>query len=172
LVGDALFGEQAYAARLRQQVQALGLANRVHFLGFRPDIPQLMQFSSIVLHTSIAPEPFGRVIVEGMLASRPVVATRAGGVEEILHDGITGVMVEPGNVKALEQALRGLLDDPQRAARIAQSGRADAEARFTVEAMVSGMTHFMEEVAGNAVWPSAPGQIDLMAPRPSMGKEA
>ena len=171
LVGDALFGEQAYAMRLRRQVAALGLTDRVHFLGFRPDIPQLMQFSQIVLHTSIAPEPFGRVIVEGMLASRPVVATRAGGVEEILEDGVTGLMVEPGDPQALEQALRGLLDDPARAARIAMAGRADAEARFTVEAMVGGMTHFMEEVAGNAGWPAAPGQIDLMTPRPSMGKE-
>ncbi len=171
LVGDALFGEQAYATRLRRQVAALGLKDRVHFLGFRPDIPRLMQFSRIVLHTSIAPEPFGRVIVEGMLASRPVVATRAGGVEEILEDGVTGLMVEPGDPQALEQALRGLLDDPGRAARIAMAGRVDAEARFTVDAMVGGMTHFMEEVAGNAGWPAAPGEIDLMAPRPSMGKE-
>lgn len=95
LVGDALFGEQGYAERLKRQTASLGLQERVHFLGFRADIPRLMRMVRVVLHTSTSPEPFGRVIVEGMLARRPVIATRAGGVAEILTDGETGIMVSP-----------------------------------------------------------------------------
>ena len=147
LVGDALFGEQAYAASLRRQVELLGLGDRVHFLGFRADIPRLMRLVRVVLHTSTAPEPFGRVIVEGMLARRPVVATRAGGVGEIVTDGRTGVLVPSGDPDSLAAAVERLLADPAWADGIAAAGRADAESRFTVEAMVESMTQSMEEVA-------------------------
>ena len=80
IVGDALFdGDQAYADRLRTVVEDLGLSDRVHFLGFRRDVPAVMAACDVVVHASTAPEPFGRVIVEGMLAHRPVIATDAGG---------------------------------------------------------------------------------------------
>jgi glycosyltransferase involved in cell wall biosynthesis len=147
LVGDALFGEQPYVERLRTQVDRHGLGDRVSFLGFRSDIPRLMRLVHIVLHTSTAPEPFGRVIVEGMLAGRPVVATRAGGVEEILEDGVTGVLVPPGAPAALASAIRELLANPARARTIAQAGKASAEQRFSVDQMVHRMTRYMEEVA-------------------------
>lgn len=147
LVGDALFGEQAYADRLKAQVERLGLSDRVHFLGFRSDIPRLMRMVDVVLHTSIDPEPFGRVIVEGMLAGRPVIATRAGGVEEIIAHGRTGVLVEPGNPVELADAINALFADPARASAIAEAGCLDAEQRFTVEANVAAMSEQMEAVA-------------------------
>jgi glycosyltransferase involved in cell wall biosynthesis len=146
LVGDALFGEQAYAERLKAQVQQLGLGDRVHFLGFRTDIPRLMCMVDIVLHTSTAPEPFGRVIVEGMLASRPVIATRAGGVEEIIEHGRTGLLVEPGNPVELADAINGLFANPAHADFIARHGCDDAQRRFTVEANVAAMSEQMESV--------------------------
>jgi glycosyltransferase involved in cell wall biosynthesis len=148
-VGDALFGEQEYAAGLRARTAALGLTNRVHFLGFRSDVPRLMRAVQVVIHTSTAPEPFGRVIVEGMLARRPVVASRAGGVEEIIEHGVTGLLVTPSDPEALLAAIEGLLAAPDRAAQIAHAGRADAETRFTVNAMVKGMTESMEEVVAH-----------------------
>lgn len=144
LVGDALFGEQAYAERLTAQVAQMGLSDRVHFLGFRSDIPRLMRAVDIVLHTSTDPEPFGRVIVEGMLANRPVIATRAGGVEEIIDHDRTGLLTEPGNPTELAEAIRGLLADPNRSAALARTGRDDAERRFTVEANVAAMREHME----------------------------
>lgn len=147
LVGDALFGEQAYANKLRAQAERLGLSDRVHFLGFRSDIARLMRTVHVVLHTSTAAEPFGRVIVEGMLARRPVIATRAGGVEEIVEHDVSGVLVTPGKPAELAAAIRGLLDDPFRAGRIADAGRSVAESRFTVDAMVTSMSEHMEQVA-------------------------
>jgi glycosyltransferase involved in cell wall biosynthesis len=147
LVGDALFGEQEYAERLRQQAQELGISSRVHFLGFRADVPRLMRLVRVVLHTSTSAEPFGRVIVEGMLARRPVVASRAGGVSEIVTHGETGFLVSPGDPAALAAAVHRLLADPARAEQVASAGRADAEARFTVSAMVEGMKRNIEEAA-------------------------
>lgn len=133
LVGEALFGEDdAYAARLHRQAEDTGLGDRVHFLGFRDDIPRLMKAVDVVAHTSIAAEPFGRVIVEGMLAERPVVATRAGGAVEIITDGVDGVLTPPGDASALTTALRALLTRPEWAGDLARAGAETARTRFSI----------------------------------------
>jgi glycosyltransferase involved in cell wall biosynthesis len=103
LIGDALFGETDYVKQLQQQVKEHGLVDRVHFLGFRQDIPQLMSACDLVAHTSTAPEPFGRVIVEAMLCGTPVIAAAAGGAAELVIHAQTGWLSQPGNVKALAQ---------------------------------------------------------------------
>ncbi|MDQ2768067.1 MAG: glycosyltransferase, partial [Gemmatimonadota bacterium] len=95
IVGDALFGEESYAAELRALVSTLGLENRVHFLGFRSDVSVLMRAVDVLMHTSVTPEPFGRVIVEGMMAERPVIATAGGGASEIVKPGVTAWQVPP-----------------------------------------------------------------------------
>ena len=140
IVGKPLFsGEYVYANDLQKMSIDLGMADRVRFLGFRDDLSNLMQLSDIVVHTSVDPEPFGRVIVEGMLAGRPVIATRAGGAIEIIDDRQTGVLVEPGDVDELASAIRGILDDPEAAGRLAQAGRAKAMRCFSVNAMVTAI---------------------------------
>ena len=141
IVGDALFGTDAdYAAQLRHQRDALNLTNRVHFLGFREDIPALMHLVDVVVHTSTAPEPFGRVVVEGMMTGTPVVATAAGGVLEIIDSGRNGLLVPPSDASALHAALGQLLSTPAEARRLADAGRRTALDRFSVESMLSGIT--------------------------------
>ena len=147
LVGEAIFGEQDYAKALRQRGKDLNLEDRVHFVGFRRDIPQLMRLSDVVAHTSVAPEPFGRVIVEGMLARSPVVATRAGGTVEIIDDEASGILVPPGDTKALAGALGSLLDDPDKARTLAEAGYAAALERFSLQAMLDGVAQQLQEVA-------------------------
>jgi glycosyltransferase involved in cell wall biosynthesis len=147
LVGDAVFGEHAYAEALRDQSKILRIEDRVHFAGFRRDIPQLMRLSKVVAQTSVDPEPFGRVIVEGMLAGRPVVATRAGGVMEIVEDGTSGVLVPPRDATALASALSDLLADPARADALAEAGREAAVEFFSLRAMLEGITRQLQEVA-------------------------
>jgi len=143
LVGDALFGEEAYKASLRTQAARLGLTDRVHFLGFRSDVPRLMRTVDIVALTSSVPEAFGRVVVEGMLARRPVIATGVGGVPEIVTDG-TGLLVPPGDAQALASAFTRLLSDPMFADDVARKGRLRATTHFTVEAMVDRKTSHIE----------------------------
>lgn len=147
LVGEAIFGEQAYATALRERTKALGVEDRVHFAGFRRDVPQLMRLSDVVAHTSVAPEPFGRVIVEGMLARRPVVATKAGGAVEIVEDGVSGILVPPGDSQALARALKDLLADPERARTLSEAGYAAAVERFSLQAMLRGVDQQLREVA-------------------------
>jgi len=144
LVGDALFGESGYRDRLVRTIDQKGVAERVHLLGFRRDVPRLMKACDVIAHTSIAAEPFGRVIVEGMLARRPVVATRAGGAREIIARRDEGLLVPPGDVDALVAALRLLQDNPSLRRALAENGRRRAERDFSVEAMLAGVEREIE----------------------------
>lgn len=150
LIGDALFEpDRLYRAELQQQVDRLGLRRRVHFLGFRDDVPALMRAVDVVVHTSTAAEPFGRVLVEGMLARRPVVATRAGGALEVVTDE-TGVLVPPGDAAALADALQALLAHPGRAQRLGARGYERAVTHFSLPRLHAALrTHLQAVAAGD-----------------------
>ena len=160
LVGDALFGEDAYAERLREQTRRLGLGDRVHFLGFRRDIPELMQRVDIVAHTSVTAEPFGRVVVEGMLSEKPVIATRAGAIPEIISDGETGLMVEPGDADALAAAISATLAAPERAAALGKAARRAAQGRFSLAALSEGLERCFAELGVAGTFLGAPDTLD------------
>ena len=139
-VGAPLFGDEARCLeKLKARASALGVSDRVRFLGFREDTPALLQVMDFVAHTSVAPEPFGRVIVEGMLAGKPVVVTRAGGACEIIEDGVTGFLVPPGDCAGLASILRKFMEDPLLAERLGRAAREAAERRFSVDAMLQGI---------------------------------
>lgn len=132
VVGGPLFGEAEHEAHLKRAAQDLGLSDRVRFTGFRADVPDLMAGVDIVVHASTEAEPFGRVVVEGLLAGRPVVATRGGGVAEIIEDGRTGLLVTPGDPDELAEAIMRLVSDPVLARSLAQAGRADVAERYAI----------------------------------------
>ncbi len=133
LVGDALFGEQEYVKQLHEQVEKLQLQNRIKFLGFRSDIPQLMSACDLVAHTSIAAEPFGRVIVEAMLCGKPVVAANAGGAVEIVENNINGYLVTPGEPQELAQIITTCVKEPSKTATLAENALRSARSKFDVE---------------------------------------
>ncbi|WP_260854227.1 glycosyltransferase family 4 protein [Paraburkholderia sp. BCC1886] len=147
LVGAPLFGEDAYAERLHAQAQALGVADRVHFAGFQDDVPAWMKAMDVILHTSTEPEPFGRVIVEGMAAARPVIAAAAGGVTEIVRHARNGWLVKPGDSAALAEAIGTLRADPALAQRLADQAVMDARSEFSVETYLQRMTQAIKEAA-------------------------
>jgi glycosyltransferase involved in cell wall biosynthesis len=132
LVGDALFGEQEYVQRLHEQVTTLELENRVKFLGFRSEIPQLMTACNIVAHTSTAAEPFGRVIVEAMLCGKPVIAAKAGGAIELVEHGVNGFLVNPGDVGELARVITNCFQEREKTVTIANNARMTASQRFDV----------------------------------------
>lgn len=110
VVGGVLFGEDAYARHLQDLARRFDLCRRIHFLGHRPDVPALMKAVDGIVHGSTSPEPFGRVIVEGMLAGRPVIGTSDGAVSEILDHGRAGILVPPGDSRAMAAAIRDVVD--------------------------------------------------------------
>lgn len=102
IVGGALFQEDhLYEKELHALAHDLKVGDRIHFLGFRSDIPELMGMVDAVVHASTSDEPFGRVIVEGMLARTPVIASDGGGAAEIVTHEKTGYLFEPGNAEDL-----------------------------------------------------------------------
>ncbi|WP_111801054.1 MULTISPECIES: glycosyltransferase family 4 protein [unclassified Rhizobium] len=145
IVGGALFGQDAYETRIREQASRLGLDGRIRFLGFRSDVPELMASMDAVAHTSVVAEPFGRVVVEAMMCGRPVVATRGGGVTEIIRDGETGLLVPPGDASALAAALGCILSQPALAERLAQQGREDVSRRFSLEETCRSVSALLSE---------------------------
>lgn len=132
IAGAALFGEAAFEQQLRERAAALGLADRVEFLGFS-DVPAVLRSLDLLVHASRIPEPFGQVIIEGMAAELPVVATDGGGAREIIENGRTGLLVPMGDAAALAEALAQLLSQPARARELAAAGRRHVLEHFTVE---------------------------------------
>ena len=133
LVGDALFGEDDYVSQLKELSAVSELEGRVHWLGFRDDIPTLMKTCDIVAHTSTEPEPFGRVIIEGQLAQKPVIASAAGGALELIEDGVNGYLFSPGDTSALSLLITKLINNPSLAQDIAQRGYDNAKHNFSLE---------------------------------------
>ena len=146
LIGAALFGEEAYEQQLRERAARADVAGRVHFLGFRRDIPELMMAMDVVVHASVSPEPLGRVIVEGMFARKPVIATRAGGAAEIVENERSGLLVTPGSVDELCDAIRRLQTDTGLRARLAEGGRSRAQSTYSLQSMVDRTRRVLEEV--------------------------
>ena len=143
LVGAPFFNEEPYAHALRQKVELLKLQGRVHFVGFQSDVPSMMRAVDVVAHTSIAAEPFGRVVVEGMLAGRPVIASRAGGVPEIVQHMKSGLLVEPDNAIALANSISMLRRDPLLTERLVADAGERARTRFTPEEHTRSMTSIL-----------------------------
>ena len=115
IIGAALFGEDGYEREIRQLSAQLGLEEVVEFAGFRPDVQCAIAELDLVVHASTTGEPFGQVIIEGMAAGKPVVATNGGGVPEIVEDGQTGILVPMGDAPALAEAICRVLADPAQA---------------------------------------------------------
>lgn len=137
LVGEALFGEQEYVSELKALAGTPELKGRVHWLGFRDDIPTLMKACDIIVHTSTEPEPFGRVIVEGQLAQKPVIASAAGGALELIEDGKNGYLFPPGDINVLSQLIQKLMADSTLAKTLGQQGYVDARQNFSLETILA-----------------------------------
>ncbi len=147
LVGDALFGEDAYVAELNQQVQALNLQGRVKFLGFRSDIPGLMGVCDVVAHTSTAPEPFGRVIVEAMLCRRVAIASAAGGATELIDHGKTGWLCPPAQPQKLADLILTTYRQPEQAIAMATAAKTYASTTFNLDQTNQQIRELLTNVA-------------------------
>lgn len=132
LVGDALFGEAEYAERLKNMAMQDSLKGRVHWLGFREDIPALMKACDLIVHCSTAPEPFGRVVVEAQLAKRPAIATIGGGTSEIIEDRVTGLLIPANDPQLLAQAIQDILRDRDFANKLTAAAYEQAKTKFSI----------------------------------------
>ncbi len=147
IVGGTHRAGEGYAATVRERVKALGLSDRIHFVGFREDIPDVMNAFDVLVHASVRPEPFGRVILEGMLLGKPVVATAAGGVPELIEHERTGFLVPPGDVDALAACLKRILAAPEEARSVGRRAQLWARPQFSLRRQVAEMSEIYEAAA-------------------------
>jgi glycosyltransferase involved in cell wall biosynthesis len=153
VAGDAYPGEESRGPSLEKLRDELDLGDRLRLLGFRDDPDVVLAAADVVAVPSTRPDPFPNSALEALAAGRPVVASNAGGLPEMVRDGETGVLVPPGDHAALARALRALADEPARRARMGAAAAADARERFSPEAMLDGV---------EAVY----AQLGVSSPRP------
>jgi glycosyltransferase involved in cell wall biosynthesis len=132
LVGDTAATDAPYGDEVRRIASELGVDGHVCFTGYQKNVPDFLNVMDVAIHASVAPEPFGRVLLEAMALHKPVVGSRSGAVPEIVVDGETGFTVEPGNPQALADAVIALLSDPERAQRMGDAGARRLESTFHI----------------------------------------
>ncbi|WP_223066917.1 glycosyltransferase family 4 protein [Paenibacillus caui] len=143
IAGDALFGEEAYRQELIAYIRQHGLTN-VSLLGHVDDVQSLMASADLLVHTSITPEPFGQVIVEGMAAGLPVIASNEGGPTEIVLPGATGLLIPPGQPEHLARAIRWMLEHPEEREQMGRKGIERVKERFVIENTVKDIVDYYE----------------------------
>lgn len=150
IIGTAMFGQQAYADRLREQVDILGLGDRVTFRGFVSDPRDAYDRMTVCVHASTVPEPFGQVIAEAMARGVPVVATRGGGAVEIVEppgETPTGLLVPLDDAAALADAVGRVLDDPEASRDRAVHAQRHVTDHLTAAVTAAAVTDLWDDVA-------------------------
>jgi len=146
LVGSEGGGKTKYTQKIHETIRQLGLESTVKLLGASRDIPALMAEADLMVMSTIVPEAFGRVIIEAGAVGVPVVSTRVGGVVDIIQHGENGLLVNPGNVSEMADAMLDLLTDRVKAKNFAEAMRAKVESEFTVERMVERTIEVYKEI--------------------------
>lgn len=148
IVGGTLFGlEPDYRDFLERLVDDAGLRGLLDFTGHVSDARPWMRASTVVVHCSDSPEPFGLVMAEAMMQERPVVAFRHGGASEIVSDGETGRLVPPHDAAALAAAVLEILANPAMQRSMGSAARVRAERLFSADAMAAAVTGVYDAVA-------------------------
>lgn len=129
-------GSGKYRTSLELMTKELGIKDRVTFLGQRDDIPSLLKGYQVALVPSVWCEAFGYTIIEAMAAGATVVASRTGGIPEIIEDGVTGVLVEPGNSEALKEGIKILVENKNKMEQIRLKARECVERRFNMDRLL------------------------------------
>ena len=140
-------GGVRYEQKVKKLLDDMGSWDHFVFTGLRPDIPALLAAFDLFVLASEG-EPFGLVIIEAMAAAKPVVATRVGGIPEILEDGMAGVLVPPRRPRALAEAIITLLEDEVKAQAMGREGRRVVGERFSVWAQVRSIEAVLLESLG------------------------
>lgn len=145
IVGEPLTAEDArWRDRLVKTAAAPGLRGAVTFTGRRDDVASIISDCDLVAIPS-HDEPFGRVAVEALALGRPVVGTHGGGLPEIVRDGVTGLLVDHGDVQAFSDAILRLMSDPALRRKMGDAGVFDA-GRFDLARTVEQVETLYDEI--------------------------
>jgi glycosyltransferase involved in cell wall biosynthesis len=137
LVGDSSDRDKTYRERIDRLIVDNDLTENIIFTGYQSNVADYVNITDVVIHASILPEPFGRVLIEAMALSKPLIGSRGGAVPEIIEDGITGLMFEPGNVEELALKIQELLDNRGKAIQMGRAGLQRLNEKFHIKTNVA-----------------------------------
>ena len=142
-----VIGDGPDEARLREQAAQLGLTPRVHFCGriAHDQLPQALAQADMLVQPSLGEESFGITLVEAMACALPVLASRQGGMTEIVLPGVTGELLPPGDIPAWRESITQLLQQPDRMRAMGAAGRERAVAEFTWAANAAKLERLLQE---------------------------
>lgn len=132
-----IFGQGPAEADLRREAERLGLGDCVHFAGFRADLARILPCLTVLAHPAWM-EGLGVSLLEAAACGVPIVASRAGGMPEIVHDGVNGYLIAPGDSAALADRLDRMLNEPEQAVKMGRAGAELVRERFAIAGMVAG----------------------------------
>ena len=135
IIGDAPESKPKYRQELETLVRRLGLSRHVHFLGEQSDIPARLHEMDMLVMPSICEETFGRVIIEAQACGVPVIATKVGGIVDIIKDGKNGLLVPPRDWNALAEAIIRLVREKDLRVSLSKAGRQSVEKDFSLSHM-------------------------------------
>ena len=138
-------GEGTLHTQLTEQAAALGITDRVSFLGYRDDVPSLLDACDVVVLPSLE-ESFGMVVLEALAAGKPVVATQVGGIPEIMTGSENGWLTPPADSDTLAAVIGDVLAQPEEAMRRAQAGARRVRERFQVSTMTENIAQLYRRV--------------------------
>jgi len=140
-------GEGPLRSDLEEYAKVLGIDERTHFLGLSDDVPEIMASADIVVHPAIWQEALGNTVLEGMACGRCVIASRVGGIPELIEDGEHGLLFDAGDVQALARTIRQAAGDAALRQRLGAAARERVLERFTLAQSISKHLDWCEENA-------------------------
>jgi glycosyltransferase involved in cell wall biosynthesis len=146
LVGD---GSPEFKTHLLDLCSSLGISDRVIFTGFRTDVASILSHSHVLVMPS-RNDSFGRVLIEAMAVGIPVIGVDAGGISEVVEDGVTGFLVAPGAPEELAMRLIHIYQNPDLAKAMGAAGRYAVATRFNVDTYVRSLEQIFEEGPNSA----------------------
>ena len=144
-----IVGEGWYTNELKTLTDNLNLSNHVQYLGRRSDVQTIIAASDMVVVPSVWEEAFGLIIAEAMASERPVVASRIGGIPELIDHGHTGVLFEPGNIDALAQAIFVLVKNPTYRQSLAKAALVKAHELFGISQQITKLIDIYEKAVSS-----------------------
>ena len=136
IIGDAPVSKEAYKEEVQVLVRRLGLWHCTEFLGMQRDIPGILAQLDLVVLATTTHEAFGRVVIEAQAAGVPVVATKVGGVIDIIEDGKNGLLVSPADPKSMAKAVLRIFENIDLAKELAENASLKVKQKYNLELMI------------------------------------
>ena len=148
VVGEDGVGEKGFTDKMKHFASELGIFDSFLFLGKRNDIPEIMNSLDFLVVPSRA-EPFGKVIIEAMACKKCVIATNVGGIPEIIHDGMNGLLVPKEDCLALQKAIITLIKDRSLRKKMGEEGYRTVTEKFSISVLVNKTQNLYLELLDN-----------------------